>query len=175
LLLLLVILALFTIGAWLHSSLVGWEQTWANPGSQQGGRLVSSQGQFIVQSCDLTPPPGFEQLFPNKDQGGEVEMPKDFTVGSNAEGERTVIAISGLPVPFARPDTGIFLGSASNRGSLSRSQGGKVVWWYSSWDEWVIAYWLPALLLILLPLGEGIRWLCRGRKQKPEAGPSAAG
>lgn len=178
-LLLLVILSLFAVGVWFHSHLDGWEHTWSDPENQQGGRIVSSRGQLIFQHCDLKPLPVTLEN-PILKKGTKAEMPKDFTVGSNGEGERTMITISGFPIPFARPDTGTFIAwsSDSKFNVQSTQQTGaetKGHWWYSRWHEWVIAYWLATLLLILLPLSEGIRWLYRRRKWEAGGSPGVAG
>lgn len=178
-LLFLLILSLFAAGTWLHSHLDGWEHMWADPESQQGGRIVSSQGQFIVQRCDLKPHP-VAMDSPIAIKGAKAEMPRDYTVGSNAEGERTVITISGFPVPFARPDTGTFIAwnhHTEFKTEFKTQPGGEVEGhsWNANWHEWVIAYWLVTLLLILLPLSAGIRRLFRPRKRESGESPSVAG
>jgi hypothetical protein len=178
LLLLLLILSLLAGGAWVHSYLDGREYAWADTETQQGGRVMSSQGQLIVQRCDLKPPAVAMEI-PLLKKGTKAEMPKDFAVGSNVAGEQTVITISGFPVPFARPAPGVFIGRSSKSKfdvqSTIHSSGAEAGhWWYASWEEWVIAYWLLTLILIMLPLCEAGRRLSRRRKQEIEGSPAVA-
>jgi len=178
-LLLFLILGLFAVGAWLHSYSAGWEHTWADHEGQQGGRLVSSQGQIFVQRCELKPHP-VAQAMPSLQKGTHAEMPQGYAVGSNADGERTVIAIGVFPIPFARPDPGTFIGRANHFDSNIRfaQQPGEELkgqWWNANWQEWVIAYWLVALLLLWLPICTGVWWVFRPRKRETDGNLGDAG
>jgi len=176
-LLLLLILNLTVIAVWVHSHLVGWEQTWGDDAeSEQGGRIVSSQGQLFFQRCDLAPPSFNADLF----KDAKTVMPKDFLVGSNRAGEQTVIAIHGFQVPFARPGSGQFIGFSNHiglGGGTLAVRDGKMEGhrWNASWDERVIAYWLVELVFLMILVLAGWKWVFGSRKHEPKESAAPAG
>jgi hypothetical protein len=153
LLALLLVLAI-TIGiVWLHSSFIGHEQTWSDPSNQTCYRIASADGRFLYQWCDL------KSSRPQDDPTlrWERRVPADFFVGTNPDGERTVVLCGPIAVPFTFPAAGLFVGlSTKTEDAADPTTSTR---WSHAWREYTVSYWFILILLLLAPVIEGIRHL----------------
>lgn len=151
-----ILLGLAVAAAWLHSYQGGWTRTWSKPQTMTGGRLVSSDGRFFVQSCHVNPD-GLDGL---SDRGPpKLEMPADFQVGINPQGDKTVVPIGDFPVPFADPPADEFIGL---RAESAYKYAPNNTFWRTSTYEFCVRYWLVALIPIAMIGTQCYRWIrCR--------------
>jgi hypothetical protein len=154
----LLLLAAAIVAVWIHSSLAGYEQTWVDPADESCGRIATAHGRFLYQKCDLKSlrDPGDPTLLQ------PLRMPAKFVVGTNPDGERTIVASGQFSIPFAFPAPGSFIGLTTKLEDIS--DPATSTRWADRWQEYTIAYWF-LLLLVLLPVAaEGISRLLRKRR-----------
>lgn len=147
-----VVMGLAVAGAWIHSHMVGWSRAWSKPGNLTAGRVVSVDGRFFVQSCHVNP----DNLDGVSDRGPpKLEMPADFQVGTNRQGDKTVIPIGDFHIPFAEPPAAEFVGV---RSEMQYKYSPNHTFWRTSVSEFVVRYWLVALIPLGMILIQTYRW-----------------
>jgi hypothetical protein len=142
--------------AWVQSYTGGYERTWDDPDGLSCGRYASSRGHFFRQSFSFE-----KRVVTEGDVLGDqpVQLPANFVVGSNQDGERTEIPCGPLRVPFAQPGAGLFFG-LDGRVQGSSIPGTSTFVSFSS-DEYAVAYWFLMAIVLLEPIVEGGKWLWR--------------
>jgi len=152
------LLAAITGVAWLHSSLVGYQHAWSDPGNEGCGRLLSTQGRILWQSCTFKS----HRSANDPSLTWQVQMPAEFVVGSNPGGERAAIAYGANSVLFAFPAPGLFLGysgrTEDNANGINRTR------WAYQWQEQTISYWFIIVVLLLMPVAGLTEWLLKKRR-----------
>ena len=161
----LLFLACLTAVAWIHSHFAGYQRTWSDSTREVCGRFASTRGRMVWQQCDLKPL-GTPELL----RTYRLAMPTNFVVGSNPEGTHTTISCAGIAVPFAMPSADLWIGS--NFRLTSETNGPNLTRWTAHWQEFVLAYWLLLLLLILFPASAGFRMMVARIKGRPANTPA---
>ena len=162
LVILLLLLACVTGLAWLQSRHISYQRTWSDGHQQSCGRFASMRGRLLWQQCDLAPFPALPQTMLR----WPVVMPGDFVVGTNPAGERVLVDCIGVKVPFAFPESGLFIGWTSR--SASSTDGAKQTRWSARWSEVTVCYWLLLVLLLIDPVIVGIRGWSRRMRTRAE-------
>ena len=151
LVILLMLLALGSGLAWLHSDLSGYQRTWSDSNRQSCGRFASLRGRILWQSCELATSP-----LPEPMSKWRLLMPPDFVVGSNPAGERMIITCAGIAIPFAFPQPGSF---GWETRFASSTDGQNLTRWSARWSEDTISYRVLLIVLALGPAAVGMRRL----------------
>jgi hypothetical protein len=152
---------LLTIVIAIHSDAVGYQRQWSD--SQSAGRLLSVDGQLIYQSCMLLPPKPFLSA---KDIGEgtlSLAMPPDFTVGTFDPGDKQLIALGDLQVPFTMPHKTMMF---NGRYSVDFRQD-KGTYWKARTQEYTLSYNFLALVLLVVMIIDGLLWFKRSARAQP--------
>lgn len=131
----LVLLEAIVAFAWFHSRISPIRKTWNDAAAGAASRLISANGRLLWQRCDVT-----DLQLPSP----EKKLPFNVVVGSNPNGDRTLIQCGEVEVSFAYPAEDRWIGLESSQSAFSNGS----LKYRIEWSEKTISY--PAMMVAVL-------------------------